>query len=69
MARRQKKIPAAKKKRTLILSAETFQRLGVEADRQGKRRSAVADKILGDHLRHIVVTFRSREEMEAEKVA
>jgi predicted transcriptional regulator len=61
MSRRKDVPPPAGRKRTIKLSAETSTRLGVEAERRRSTRSAVAEAILADGLRHIVVQIRTRE--------
>lgn len=61
MSKRKDVPPPAARKRTITLSAETSTRLGVEAERRQSTRSAVAESILADGLRHIVVQIRSRE--------
>lgn len=61
MARR-KDSPGAKtagrRKRTLCLSVETSIRLSVEAERRGIDRSACAELLLAEALRHIVIQVR-----------
>lgn len=46
-----------RKKRTLVLSAATWQRLGAEADRRGVDRSRIAESILARELGHVRISF------------
>jgi hypothetical protein len=43
----------------LTLSVETSTRLGIEAERRGIDRSAAAEILLAQALRHIVVQIRA----------
>lgn len=61
MSRRKEVPPPAARKRTISLSPETSTRLGIEAERRRATRSAVAESILAEGLRHIVVQIRTRE--------
>ncbi len=66
MPKRRDVPPPAARKRTIALSHETSTRLGVEAERRRSTRSAVAEAILADGLRHIVVQIRTREPGQTE---
>jgi hypothetical protein len=58
MQRRRNAKPALRRKLTLTLSIETSIRLGVEAGRRGCTRSAAAELLLAEALKHIVVSIR-----------
>ena len=69
MSKRKEVQTPAGRKRTITLSAETSTRLGIEAERRQCTRSKVAESILADGLRHIVVQIRGRESGQADPVA
>ena len=55
-------VPAEeRKKRTLVLSAATWQRLGAEAGRRGVDRSQIAESILSRELDHVRISFDGEE--------
>ncbi len=58
-----------KRKRTMVLTASTWQRLGAEADRRGVDRSQIAELILDRELNHVQIRFAGGEDGEAEAAA
>ena len=69
MSKRRTIKPSERRKLTLTLSTETSIRLGVEAGRRGIDRSAAAELLLAEALRHIVISFRGRESGSSESAA
>lgn len=60
MPRRPPKKAPNRGRHTVILTMETAIRLGVEAQRRGLDRSATAEAILAEGLRHIVISIRGQ---------
>lgn len=59
MAKRKPAQARTHRKITISLGVEVDERLGIEARRRGLTRSQLADALLGEQLRHIVVSIRS----------
>ncbi len=68
MPKRKVKQAPARGRHTIILTAATSMRLGVEAQRRGLDRSAAAEAILAENLGHIVISIRGQAG-EAESAA
>jgi hypothetical protein len=50
-----------RKKMTLILAADTAERITVHAHRMGMTKAALVDKLVSEHLRRYVVSDREKK--------
>ena len=66
MPRRKSAKVRTHRKITLTLTAETDERLGIQARRANQTRSELAEDLLARCLRQIVVTIRGRDTGEDE---
>jgi hypothetical protein len=69
MAKRKTAEPRTRRKITLTLSAETDEKLTIQARRERMTRSSLADDLLGYALRQFVVSIRGVKSGEGEAAA